>query len=508
MKKNNLLTGALILSIGGILAKIFSAIYRIGLTRILGGEGIGLYQLVFPFYSLCVVLATAGLPMAISKVIAKNKGSDKIILKKTISFVSAVALILTFILLISSGGLAKIQGEKSIALCYIILSPTIIIASLSSVLRGYFQGRQNFSPSAISNILEQFVKLSIGLILSLALVRISVYYAIIGAMVSIVLSEIISIIVLLLYFKKEKFVTTNDKTVETKEILKDVLPITVSNIILPIAAFIDSLLVVNLLAKTFTKQTSIYLYGLQSGAVNNLISLPTIFSFAIASVILPNISNTKVMFNKNFKLNLSLKLILIISVPCAVCLILFPNQFINLLYAKRLIAFNLNGNEIAASLLAISGLGVVFLSINQLFASSLQAIDKRIVTIKNLIIAVVAKFAIEIIFLPTQIGICAMAVANTFCYLIVATLNYFEIRENFKIKISFNFFGKLILSNFVLVAVLIIMFNVKTNFILTLIALMIAAIYYLLSLCTFKIYEKKDIAMLKYRKYKTKRNKN
>ena len=73
MKKDNLMKGALVLSVGAILAKIFSAIYRIGLTRILGGEGIGLYQLVFPLYSLCVVLATAGLPMAISKVIAKSK---------------------------------------------------------------------------------------------------------------------------------------------------------------------------------------------------------------------------------------------------------------------------------------------------------------------------------------------------------------------------------------------------------------------------------------------------
>ena len=77
MKKNNLMSDVLVLSIGGVLAKIFSAIYRIGLTRILGGEGIGLYQLVFPLYSLCVVLATAGLPMAISKVIARNREKEK-----------------------------------------------------------------------------------------------------------------------------------------------------------------------------------------------------------------------------------------------------------------------------------------------------------------------------------------------------------------------------------------------------------------------------------------------
>ena len=74
MKTNNLMSGAIILTVGGVLAKGFSAVYRIVLTRILGGVGIGIYQLIFPIYSLFVVLASAGLPMAISKVIAKHKG--------------------------------------------------------------------------------------------------------------------------------------------------------------------------------------------------------------------------------------------------------------------------------------------------------------------------------------------------------------------------------------------------------------------------------------------------
>ena len=159
MKKSNLMSGVLVLSIGGVLAKIFSAIYRIGLTRILGGEGIGLYQLVFPLYSLCVVLATAGLPMAISKVIARNRGKEKSVIKKCFMFTSIISLTLTFILLIFSRPLATIQGNADITICYIILAPTIILVSSASVLRGYFQGKENFTPSAVSNIAEQFVKL-------------------------------------------------------------------------------------------------------------------------------------------------------------------------------------------------------------------------------------------------------------------------------------------------------------------------------------------------------------
>jgi len=243
MKKNNLMSGALILSIGGVLAKVFSAIYRIGLTRILGGEGIGIYQLVFPFYSLCVVLATAGLPMAISKVISKNRGKEKSVVKKCMIFTSIISLIITFILLTCSHGLAGLQGNKDIAICYVILAPTIILVSATSVLRGYFQGRHDFTPSAVSNISEQFVKLVVGLVLSLALLGVSVMASIVGAMISIVISEVISIFVLLVYFKKEPKSDAQAK-VSIKELMKDIAPITLTNIILPISSFIDSVLVI------------------------------------------------------------------------------------------------------------------------------------------------------------------------------------------------------------------------------------------------------------------------
>lgn len=143
------------LAIGGVLAKILSAVYRILLTRILGGEGIGLYQLIFPVYSLCVVLSTAGLPMAISKVISKNAGNEKTVLKKSLILTSLVSVLIFSFLILFSEALANLQGEPNLKLCYVILAPTIILVGCISVLKGYFQGKNNFTPSAISNILEQ-----------------------------------------------------------------------------------------------------------------------------------------------------------------------------------------------------------------------------------------------------------------------------------------------------------------------------------------------------------------
>lgn len=501
MKKNNLLSGALILSIGGVLAKIFSAVYRIVLTRILGGEGIGLYQLIFPLYSLCVVLATAGLPMAISKVVSKYRTCQVHILKKCFLFTSVIALSLTLILLLLSKPLAKLQGEANIWICYVILAPTIIIISATSVLRGYFQGLGYFSPSTISNIAEQFFKLMFGLSLSFAFIKISLIASIIGAIVAIVISEVVSFVVLFVYFKHHKPQNQQaNRDVKLAVVFKDVLPITITNVILPISSFVDSLIVVNLLAINFTKQMSIFMYGLESGAVGSLVSLPTIFSFAIASVLLPSLTGVNHILNKTYKLALGLKIVLIITIPCVICFTLIPDRIIEILYANNLSGFGVEGLNIAFRLLTIGGFGVVFLAVNQLYSSCLQAIDKRMVTVRNLIIAVAVKFIIELIFMPSVlVNIYALAIGNTACYLTAMMLNHIEIRLSFPLKFDYMFMCKLLLANVLMLLTLIIVLSICTSALCSLFGLLLVGLIYIAVLFAVKIFNKKDIAMLKYK---------
>ncbi len=500
MKKSDLMSGAITLSVGSVLAKLFSAIYRIVLTRILGGVGIGLYQLIFPFYSLCVVFATAGLPMAISKVISKHSKNEKEVIKKCLMFTSIVALFLTFILFISSNGLATLQGQKQLSTCYMILAPTIILVSVSSVLRGYFQGKHNFTPSSVSNVIEQFIKMIVGLVLSLSLISVSLFAAIVGAIVGIVMSEIISLLVLILFIKKEKISSRKKTSLKIKDITKDILPITLSNIILPISSFVDSVLVVNLLSVNYSNELSVFLYGLESGAVSSLMSLPTIFSFAIASVILPNITTLKHWFNKNYKLTLAIKLVILIAVPCVVCFTLVPNRLISFIYHNKLTFHGVNGIEIASRLLSISGFGIVFLAINQVYSSCLQAVDERYVAIRNLTIAVVLKFVIQIIFMPSKIlNIYALAVANTVCYITVMILNHVEIKQHFKISIHLDFWVKMIFSNCVMIFCLITIMSFSVGILNTLLSFLLSIIVYLACLFITGIFTKKDKAMIKYK---------
>jgi len=500
MRTNNLMSGAIILTIGGVLAKVFSAVYRIVITRILGGVGIGIYQLIFPIYSLFVVLATAGLPMAISKVIAKHKGCEKTVVKKCVVSFSLVAIVLILLMIIFSKTFAWLQGNKDIYICYIILAPTILFVVISSVLRGYFQGIKNFTPSAVSNILEQIVKLAFGLILSLILIQINLLYAIIGAIISIVVSELFSAVILLVNYKRfTKKSKDCNLDVSFKEIFKDVLPITLTNLILPLSSFIDSLLVVNLLKINFTTDVSVFLYGLESGAVSTLISLPTIFSFAIASAIMPNMSAKDNLINKNNKLNFMLKVVLVIAVPCVICFVFFPNKLLEILYGNRFVDFGLNGNVIASKLLILSSFGVVGLTLNQIYSSSLQALNYRKTTIKNLAIAVFVKFVIQLIFIPFKsLNIYALAIANTVCYLVVFYLNNLQINKVFKVKIKGEFLGKLLVSNTLMLLFMIGLFMFGNGLMYSISAFVVGALVYLASLYYLNVFNKKDMATFKY----------
>jgi len=173
---------------------------------------------------------------------------------------------------------------------------------------------------------------------------------------------------------------------------------------------------------------------------------------------------------------------------------------IRLLYGSRLNGFNIAGTAIASQLLAISSLGVVFLSINQIYSSSLQAIDERYVTIRNITIGVILKFVIELIFLPSKLlNIYALAVANTVCYVTTMVLNHMEIRENFSLNISHVFVGKLLISNSVMLIVLLSVLSISDTWSNTLLALICGVVFYFFSLFYFKIFDRKEKAMLKYK---------
>lgn len=432
MKENGLIKGTMVLAIGAGLAKVFSAVYRIILTRILGAQGIGLYQLIFPIYSMCIVLSTTGLPMAVSKIISKKRYNETKALKYCFKIIFIISTILAIVLFLLSNPLADKQGDKRIAICFKILSPSLIVVGSSSILRGYFQGKMFYFPSAISQIVEQIIKMLLGLIMTVFLVDFGVIYALIGAVVAIFLSELASLILLLIYYRKCKSKEGGlSQDLNRKEIIKDIVPITLTNLIFPIATFVDSLIVVNLLSINFDNNVAISLYGLQTGAVNSIVILPTMFSFALASAVMPKFSPKNSNPNQIYFIK---RLVVSITLPCVLIFIFAPNGILELLYGSRLDGKGIDVDFVIKKLLQVSAVGIFFLAQNQILSSYLQSQDRRKVTIVNMAIAVIFKFLLEIILLlNVQINVYALAIANTVCYFVVYLLNNYQVK-----KISFE----------------------------------------------------------------------
>ena len=417
-----------------IVAKVLGGVYRIVLTRILG-TNIGLYQMVFSAYSFLVVLISSGIPLAISKLIASKQSgkSQQKILYGAIAILFSVSGILAIGLILGSKGLALLQGEGNVYLCYIILAPSLVFSAGSAILRGYYQGVRDFRVSALAGIFEQLIRVVFGLVLMLTLSKFYLLGALIGAVLGTLIGDIASFI-FLKYFAKNKFKFKYSLKYinDGKKILKYSYLIMLYGLIIPFANFVDSFLVVKLLNLRFPAQTSTLLYGLQSGVVGAIVSIPSIFSFALASVLMPTLSTdfaSKNINKFNQKTNLAFKLILFVALPCAVFFAVNASNIINLLYGSGINGYGVNGQYVAKNLLIISSVSVVFSSINQLSAVVLQNLNKKSLPIINLGIGVLCKLVIELMFIPSGLGVYAYSIACASGFVVAGVLNLYAVER-------------------------------------------------------------------------------
>ena len=154
------LAGAVIISIGGFVSKLLGAVYRIPLTNFLGGEGMGIYQMVYPLYCILLTVSASGIPTGISRLISSGSGAGAE--RQAFRLYGAVGIIGTLVMYLLSTPLAALQGEPAIALCCKLLCPSVFFVSLLSVVRGYFQGKGNMLPTAATEIAEQLIKVGFG----------------------------------------------------------------------------------------------------------------------------------------------------------------------------------------------------------------------------------------------------------------------------------------------------------------------------------------------------------
>lgn len=425
--------GAFTLAFGTFLAKLIGALYRIPLTNYLGSYGLGLYQMVFPIYTLLLDFSGAGTPNAISKVISSFDGDNKEnysynILISSKKLLLKFGLIFSSILALLSYYIAIAQGNRDCFVAYIFLSPSILLVCLISSYRGYFQGLMNMKPTSISQIFEQIFKLIFGLIFTY-LFRNNVVLAVAGATFAITLSELIALIYLYYVFlcnKKRYSILLNfDKHLSsknTKSLIKIMIPVTLIGITMPLSHVIDSFMIVNILSKYNDNATS--LYGILTGVVGTIINLPVALCYGIACVTVPAVSREK---NEKKQNRMSIKVLcftLIFSIPFILAFIFFPNIVISVLFRK----LTESDKSIAISLLKMMSINVFLISMLQTQNAVLIGMGKIYCPLISMTLSIVAKILINYFLLNnTSFGIYGGAIGLISCYFLADLINLFMI---------------------------------------------------------------------------------
>jgi stage V sporulation protein B len=197
------LQGAFILLIAGLINRILGFGYQIAMIRLIGPEGVGLFNIVLPVYIMMLVLAGAGIPLAIAKLVAEEVANNNMpgayrIFKLSLFISLLTSVFFTIVLIISAPILTEsFFPNPRVYYCLISLVPGIIICTLCSAFRGFFQGLQQMSPTAITQTIEQLVRVVSGVAFAYVMLPLGIEYAAVGMSVGVVLGELTGFIFML-----------------------------------------------------------------------------------------------------------------------------------------------------------------------------------------------------------------------------------------------------------------------------------------------------------------------
>ena len=440
--KNKLVKNTLILSVFLLISKFLGAVYRIPLSNILGTEGIGLYQMVFPVYSLFLVFITGSMPTYVAQQVSMNyakKKFDKInnIVKLSLVISILYSVFATLLLIVFSSDFAILQGNYKSYLGYDIVALSIIFSSVTCVYKGYFQGMENMVPSATCGVVEQLAKLCFGLTFALFLKDKGQIYAVGGAFLGVLISEIISFVYMtFIYLVKSQHTRTKTKIKykELKTNFLNFLPLSFSNIILPFSSCIDTFLVVNLLIYSgINSLDATSLFGIATGMVAPLVNFPILFFGTVATAMIPSLTyNIATKKDINKTIEGAFFFVWLICLPCAFGILGTSKNILSIFFPS------IENKYINVSILylSISSFNILWMSLIQISSSTLNSFGQFKLPLLSQMLGLFIKIICLVFFiLFTNLNILSLVIAITISQFFVCVLDIIFVKKltNFKL---------------------------------------------------------------------------
>ncbi len=515
-REDKFVNGIFSLMISQIIIKIFGMIYSVYLTNKngFGDTGNAIYMSGYQIYALLLSISSIGIPNAVSKLVSEKialedyKGADRVF-KISIIIFSGIGFILSSMLFISAKLISKEflqipEAEYSLK----ALSPAIFFVSISSVIRGYCNGRNQIDITAKSQMLEQIFK-SIFTIVFVEIIGIfsasNTRLMAAVANLSTTMATITSFIYIFKYnqnIRKKIVIQKNIYNIERissiiKKIFKVSIPMTMSSLLSGIGKNIDSVTVVRILKRRFGENVAKVKYGILSTKIDLLTNLPLSFNIAFATALVPEISGSLIkndFDNINKKIIFSLKVTILISIPCSLGIFVYSNEILDLLFPNA----SAGGN-----LLKLSSLSIMFACLTQTINGALQGIGKNKVPMIALLLGMTIKYLSNIILIPIDnINEKGAIIGNILSNFMAFCISYRVLRNSIKLdfKLSRIIIKPIIINVIMIISSYFIYLYVKSIIVFEYISLIIGIIsgvvIYVFLIFVLKIFTKEEIFLL------------
>jgi stage V sporulation protein B len=433
MEKNIFIKSTIILIIGGLITKLLGMFIKIVTTRYVGLDGIALYMLILPTFSLFINLTQLGFPVAISKLVAEETKNNKNIIFSIIPVSMIFNIILLIIILLLSPVISNLLHDHRTIYPLISIGFVLPFISISCIIRGYFFGKQKMFAHIVSHISEQIVRLLLIIIVTPILLKESLELAVTGIVLVNIISELTSTVILI-FFLPRKIKITREDMKPNREVIKDVLsigiPTTGSRLIGSIGYFFEPIIITFMAIQVgYTSGFIINEYGILNGYVLPLLMLPSFFTQAISSALIPVIS--KSYYNKRFtyvknKLKQAIIFSVSIGLITTILFMIYPTFFLNLVY---------DTNEGLEYLKVLAPFFLIYY-IQVPLTATLQSINRAKEAMNSTLIGMIIKITLIFILFPFKMGLYALIIASIVNIFIVTILNYKHIKKvlNDKIK--------------------------------------------------------------------------
>lgn len=338
--KEKFIKSTIILIIGGIITKILGMLNKVIMARYLGTEGLGIYMMILPSFILFLNISSVGFPVAVSKLVSEDDRNNKKLIFTSIIFVLFINfLLMIFILFIAKYLSFNLLHEKRSYYAIMAISLVIPFASISGILRSYFFGRERMGPHVISHITEDIVRIIAMVIGVPFFMHKGVEYAVCFVILTNIISEVTSILILFFFLPKNFSLTRSDvkpSKIYLRDCLSISIPTTATRLIGSICYFLEPIILTGVLLYVgYPNSVIVREYGIISGYALPLILLPSFFSNAISQALLPVITKKYKMRDiagVKRKIRQGIAYSLLIGIPLTIVLEMFPDKLLKLLY--------------------------------------------------------------------------------------------------------------------------------------------------------------------------------